>query len=66
MAQEDKDLGIWKYLLTVQRPQQYWVQPIKAELRAQKFTHISRCTWKGYSKSHLWYVARMAASGLVP
>lgn len=41
MANEDKDLGIWKYLLTVQRPQQYWVQPIKAELRAQKFIHIS-------------------------
>lgn len=23
MANEDKDLGTWKYLLTVQRPQQY-------------------------------------------
>lgn len=64
--EDDEDLGIWKYLLTVQRSQQYWVQPIKAERRAQKFTHTSRCTWKGCSKSHLRYVTRMAASGLVP
>lgn len=36
MPNGDIDLGIWKCLLTVQRSQQYWVQPIKAELKSTK------------------------------